>query len=303
MKKVVSLIFPILAVTGLLIALLNYRGIKEIGDYKEKQLDDLDQRMAEVEETLRTKERVKTLGENTSVPHDDLIEEYERDNKVLKENTFKFSLDRKKAAYFQNKLTTDIKEISDRDYTSLVIDQNGQIETVFQSDFRLSYFEWLNDKEIAVYSGCGTECMLAYIVDIDTKKHREISLGVGYTWSPDKRYVLAYHYSYQYGISIAEKGREHGRTIFQIRRTHPQDGSSRLASQTRAAWSDDSARLALVIRKEDEERLELLVFDVKGKFKLLLQKDLITDSSSGLGWKDQQTILYTDGEKNREIGI
>jgi len=302
MKRATHLIFPTLAVTGLFIALLNYMAMKEIVDYKEKQLDDFDQRMTNIEQSLKMEEKVKTLGETTNTSYDELLRELELDNRILKESTYKLSPDRKKAAYFQNKLTTDIKEIGDRDYTSLIIDQNGQAETVFQGDFRLSYFEWLNDKEIAVYRGCGTECMLAYIVDIDTKKYHEISLGVGYTWSPDKQYVLAYHYSYQYGISVAEKSREYGRTIFQIRRSHPRDGSG-LASQTKAAWSEDSAKLALIIRKEDKEQLELLVFAVKQNFELLLQQDLAGDSLTGLGWNDQLTVFYTIGEETKKVSI
>ncbi len=300
MKKVSHLIFPALAVTGLLIALLNYWAVQDIGDYKEKQLDDLEQRTTNIERTLRIEDKEKTLGKTTDVPYDELLREYERDNKILKVSTFKFSPDRKRAAYFQNKLTTDIKEIGDRDYTSLVIDQEGKTETVFQSDFRLSYFEWLDDREVVVYRGCGTECMLAYIVDIDTKKYREISLGVGYSWSPDKQYILAYHYSYQYGISIAEKGREYGRTIFQIRRNHPPSGSG-LAGQTKAAWSEDSSKLALIIRKENDEQLELLVFDIRQNFKLLLQQDLDGDNLTGLGWDNPQTIFYTMGEETKKV--
>ena len=47
---------------------------------------------------------------------------------------------------------------------------------MFTGNFRLSYFEWLNDGEIAVYQGCGTECMVAYHIDL-IKQTRRLSLG------------------------------------------------------------------------------------------------------------------------------
>lgn len=180
MKKAVSLIFPILAVIGLFISLLDYWGIQEIGNYQEKQLTSLNERITEAEETLRIKEKLKTLGEATSVPYDDLTREYKRDNENLKQSTLKFSPSGKKHAYFQHKFTTNIKEIGDEDYTSLIVNHKGREETVFQGSFRLSYFEWLNDEEIAVYRSCGTECLIAYIVNLETKAHRELTLGVGY---------------------------------------------------------------------------------------------------------------------------
>ena len=45
---------------------------------------------------------------------------------------------------------------------------------LFQGNFRLSYLEWLNDNEIKVYKGCGSSCLLSYVVNIKTKEVDEL---------------------------------------------------------------------------------------------------------------------------------
>jgi Tol biopolymer transport system component len=297
-KKLVTLLFPLLALVGLFVALADYWWLVEIED----SLKPIDQRIDKIEKTLKIQKEKEVLGLDESIDYDTLLREYKRDNESLKQNTLKVSTTGKKRAYFQHKFTTDIKEIGDRDYTFLVVEQEGKREKVFQGDFRLSYFEWLTDEEIAVYRNCGTECMIAYIVDLKTKTPRELMLGVGYTWSPNKQYVLAYHYSSKYGISVAEKDNFYGRMRFELRREHPPSGSN-LTSKTQASWSPDSNKLALVIKKKAEEKLELLLFDVKNDFRLLGQKDLKSNQFSDLGWKDGTTVFYESGGKIIEIKI
>jgi hypothetical protein len=259
------------------------------------RLRDLEERFEEVESYLELENKKKeVLGLEEGVDTNALLREYKRDSENLKESTLKFSPSRKKFAYLKHKFIINVKEIGDRDYTSLVVNYGDREETIFQDDFHLSYFEWLSDEEIAVYSGCGTECMIAYLVDLETKTPQEFMLGAGYTWSPNRKYVLAYHYSYEYGISVSDRGGAYGRTVFQLRREHPPSGSG-LASKTQAAWSPDSSKLALVTRKESEERLELLIFGVENDFKLLLQRDLESDDFSKVGWKDTETVFYEAG--------
>lgn len=240
---------------------------------------------------------IENLNElNTSrgkknIDYDELVRIYEKENQLLRERTLKVSPSGKRSAYFKQRLIIDSEDKWDQDHTSVIIESEDTKETVFQGDERLSFLEWLNDDEIVVYRGCGTECMQAYIVDLKTKIPRDISIGVGYSWSPDKNYVLAYHYSWKYGISVANKGDEFGRTIFQVTRDQPPNGSG-LTNKTQAIWSPNSAKLALIIRKEKEEKLEVVVFDIISNFKPLLHKDLASNEFSDFHWEDSKTLSY-----------
>lgn len=270
-----------LSLIAIFLSLITYWSVKEFGVYIESRLDKLSGNL----------KKQTVLGTEKEVDYNTLVKGYEKENQTLKENTLKFSPTGKKSAYFRHKFIIDLKGMDDRDYTSVIINDNGIEGTVFQRDDRLSSLDWLNEEEMVVYRDCGTECMQAYIVDIKTKILRDISIGVGYTWSPDKNYVLVYHYSWQYGISLANKGDKFGRTIFQLRRDQPPNGSG-LANKTQAVWSPDSSKLALIIRKEKEEKLELLVFAVNNNFKPLLQKDLEGNEFSELHWADVKILSY-----------
>lgn len=103
----------------------------------------------------------------------DPLKIYDEENIQLKEWSQKSSPNGKKVAYYQNKFVHDIKEIGDPDYTSLIVEKNGNKETIFQGNFHLSHFEWLNNNEIKVYKGCGSNCLLSYVVNIHSKKYRE----------------------------------------------------------------------------------------------------------------------------------
>lgn len=267
----------------------------------------LGRRVSEVESKLeglnarekQEEEREAILGES-HVDEAELLREYKMDNESLRTSTLKYSPSGKYYAFFQHKFVKDVKEIGDEDYAYIVAYLGVREEPVFKSDFRLSSFEWLSDEEVAVYRGCGTECSLAYIVNVKTKKYRELPLGVGYTWSPNRRYVAAYHYSYKYGFSLAEKDDTYGRVKFELRRNHPPSGSG-LSSATRLTWSPDSSKFSVILRKENEERLELLVFDVSDGFTLLTARDLENKEFSGLNWRDEKTVVYEDGNQQKVI--
>ena len=100
---------------------------------------------------------------------------HRKENEELKELTLKISPNQKKQAYFQKKFTEDnVTDISDEDYISVILDQESKKEVLFQGNFRLSYLEWLNDNEIKVYKGCGSSCLLSYVVNIKTKEVDEL---------------------------------------------------------------------------------------------------------------------------------
>lgn len=99
---------------------------------------------------------------------------HNRENEELKELTLKISPNQKKQAYFQKKLTEDnVTNIDDEDYISVILDQGNKKEVLFQGNFRLSYLEWLNDDEVKIYKGCGSSCLMSYIVNIGTRRISE----------------------------------------------------------------------------------------------------------------------------------
>ncbi len=222
---------------------------------------------------------------------------YGRENEELKERSLLFSPDGKKSAYFQHKFITEISEIGDNDYVSLAVEEKEKRQVVFTGNFRLSYFEWLNDGEIAVYQGCGTECMVAYHIDLIKKQTRRLSLGVGYTWSPDLKYVLAYHLALQQGISVGDK---FGKHLFTIRRDSP---NSREFLPAKASWSPDSSKLALIIHKERSSGLELIVFDVANKFRTTFRSDLAEREFSKLSWRGLRDLTYDSGGERHLITL
>lgn len=296
-KKITGFIFPLLAIVGISLSLFNFWLIRDLQtSFAEKnEMSGNLQLQTKVSDNVNRK--LQVLGEKTVQSAEEL---QEQENKDLKERSLEFSPNKSKIAYFQNKFTEDMKSLGDSDYVSVIVEENGQQKTVFQEDYHVSNLEWLDDREIVIYRSCGTECMIAYIVDTKTRKQQELSLGVGYTWSPNKQYVAVYHYSYQYGISVANRGNQYGQTIFELRRKHPPNGSG-LADQTRVAWSMDSTKLAVVIRKANEEKLELLVFDILKDFKISYQQDLNRTEVTNLNWEGQNTLIITDNTENQKI--
>jgi len=95
-------------------------------------------------------------------------------NIELKELTLKVSPNQKKQAYFQRKFGKgNVTEIDDRDYVSVILDQGNKKEVLFQGNFRLSYLKWLNDDEVKIYKGCGSSCLVSYVVNTNTKQVSE----------------------------------------------------------------------------------------------------------------------------------
>lgn len=228
---------------------------------------------------------------------------FEQKNQDLKELSQKSSPSGKKLAYFQAKSTeNDISQIGDKDYMSIMVEDGANETAVFKGDFHLSSLEWLTDDELVVYRSCGTECITANLVNTKTAEKQAINLGVGYSWSPDKQYVLAYHYATNYGISVTSREDRFEKSLLQIRRIYPSSRSI-LADQTRATWAPDSTKLALIIRKEREELLELLVFDVLNNFRVLVQRDLAETEISSLAWSNNTIVTLTENGIDRKISL
>lgn len=294
-KRAINLIFPLIAIAGIAMSLFNFWLIKNTETSIIRKIEN-------IEVDKPNKLNKYTLGTTTPESEEEKREKHKEQNEDFKKRSLEFSPNKIKLAYFQNKLTEDIESLGDSDYVSVIVEQDGKQETVFQEDYHLSYLEWLDDREIVVYRSCGTECLIAYIVDTETKKQQALTLGVGYLWSPNKQYVAALYYSYKYGISIADRGSEHGQTVFQMRRDHPPTGS-RLGNKTQVAWSSDSAKLAIVIRKNNEEKLEMVVIDIQKDFETKYQQDLISDDISGIAWEGSSTIILTNAKGHQKISL
>ncbi len=163
---------------------------------------------------------------------------------------------------------------------------------IYRGDYHTSYFEWLNEDEVIVYYGCGTECMVGFVIDADTGQRKaELQYGVGYTWSPNKEYVYAYNYSGNYGLTIGDKK---DNILLSIAREHGPQIKFGLVSKTMAIWSLDSKRIALIIKKEKEEKMELLVYEKREKkFERILQKDIdVFDEKDELSWVSKNDLRY-----------
>ncbi len=204
----------------------------------------------------------------------------------------------KKAGFLEN------KDIFDKNipYERQVILYVGNIDKrdfreIFHGSHRTSGWEWFNDDEIIVYYSCGTECQALYLANVDSGKGNYLIYGVNYEWSPNKELVLAYHYSWNYGITAGDKK---GNVLLSIERSHVSNEDYSLIQKTKAAWSLDSERLALVIKKEKENKMELLVFNAKNNFKQIYKQDIDNADEYDLRWSEDGKSMKLN-EKEIEL--
>lgn len=163
------------------------------------------------------------------------------------------------ASYYENYLALMIYDL---------ITENEK--EIYRGDYHTSYWKWLNNNEAVVYYNCGTECMIGFLIDAHTGAEKaRLLYGVGYEWSPNKELVVAYHYSGGYGVTVGDK---YGNVLFEFRRPLP-SVYSKLATETEAIWSEDGKTLILTIKKENEEKLEIIKFDVDNNFQIISQDD------------------------------
>lgn len=211
----------------------------------------------------------------------------------------RFSPSNDKFGFYYNKPGQE--DISGSDVELSIMDIDTRVITkVYEGGFKTSSWEWLNNKEIVVYYGCGTECMVAYIIDtIGGEQTAILQYGVGYEWSPDKKLVLAHRYTVEYGINV---GNKQGNIVFQLLRS-PAPFTGNL--DVKALWSPDSAKIALIIKKENKEELELLVFDIEQDFKQIFQEDLTGNIDDiGFFWQHKgKALFYKDLNSEQVIAF
>lgn len=193
----------------------------------------------------------------------------EHDGRVL--SSFHFSPSKRSFGFIEHFDMFDKKIPWERQVIIHVGDSKTRLtKEVYRGSHRTSGWEWQSERGILVSYGCGTECQVLYLIDTETGERTELQYGVGYTWSPDKKMVLAYHYSGGSGITV---GDTRGNKLFTFdRRAH--EYGSELQILTKAFWSSDSTKIALVIKKENGKMFELLIFDVRNNFEQIFQADI-----------------------------
>jgi len=167
-----------------------------------------------------------------------------------------------------------------------------ELKEIYHGSHKSSGWSWFSDDDILISYGCGTECQVLYLVNIESNKQYQLQYGVGYEWSPDKKMVLAYHYTAGFGITVGDK---FGNILFRFIKESSQD--SKLINLTLAVWSSDSDKIALIIRKQNEEKLELLVFDAENDFEHIFQSDINSYKAQELKWSDDNNKIILDNQE------
>ena len=133
---------------------------------------------------------------------------------------------------------------------------------VYRGDMHTSNWEWLNDDEVAVYTGCGTACRSVQVIDTTTgETEAEFMNGSDYEWSPNGMYVAAYASWSRYGVTIADK---QGNTLIALLRERDEGVTSPLTEATKVVWWDHQEKFAVFIKKEGKEEMEMLLDDREG---------------------------------------
>lgn len=166
-------------------------------------------------------------------------------------------------------------------------------QEIYRGDY-MHDWEWITDKEIALYHSCGTACIAVIIIDSKTGEEKsKFCYGTGYVWAPNKKYVLAYTYSGEFGITVGDKkGNE---SLFVNRNLIDHND---LIEKTKAVWSLNSRKLALIIKKEEEDKMELLVFSAEDNFKKIFQEELKSAKEYFLNWVNDNKLYCNEIELN-----
>ena len=161
-----------------------------------------------------------------------------------------------------------------------------ETKEIYRGNFKTSGWEWFSNEEILVSAGCGTECEVLYLIDLESGEKIELNYGVNYKWSPDKTKVLALHYATIPGFTVGDK---FGNELFTLEREFLE--YSKLFDLLQTEWSKDGEKIALVIKKDNEEKMELLVFDVQNDFNIIFQNDIEILDNIELSWNNNKVLI------------
>ncbi|OGI28996.1 MAG: hypothetical protein A2288_01095 [Candidatus Moranbacteria bacterium RIFOXYA12_FULL_44_15] len=174
LKKLIIAAFFLLTSLSIGISVFNFWQIKDLKESNGERLEKLEYFYVDLPDLFK-KELNKNIPDEIQPETLEKAQEiHKENNEDLKERSLKASPDGKKKAYFENKLVLDIRDIGNSDYASLIVEkENGEKEAVFQDNFHVGWFEWLNNIEIKAYKGCGSGCLLSYVINVNTKDVKE----------------------------------------------------------------------------------------------------------------------------------
>ena len=204
-------------------------------------------------------------------------------------NQFYFSPKKDKFGYFVD-YSSDQDVNYDREAVLYIENtQSRKPKEVFHGTFRTSGWEWFSNDEVLIDESCGTECHVQILENLITGKEYVLQYGVGYTWSPNKKWIFAYNYSYRTGITIGDK---FGNIIYKHHILPPENET---ANTPLAVWSPDSSKLALVMKKSDDKSFELIILNSGENFKEIFKSNVDTDKKFELKWAlDGKTLNIND---------
>lgn len=254
-------------------------------------------------------ERLETFVEGelvdiSNIPLDKIFEnKYQRlfyiENNTKREVTrnghsviqFRYSPSKNKFGYMES---TDISDESipwDRE----VILHIGETATkknkeVYSGSHKTSGWEWFSEDEVLIPYGCGTECQVLYLVNVDSGSKETIQQGVSYEWSSDKNWLFAHRYSGKLGIVVFNRNQDQ---IYEYLKDP--DHRDKYYEKIKGLWAPLSNRLAMVKEKNREDQLELIIADFDQVGKILVQKDLDKKGCSNMWWGNNEKF-YCNGE-------
>lgn len=172
----------------------------------------------------------------------------------------------------------------------------GKTKELFHGSFKMSGWEWFSEDEVLIPYGCGTECEVLYLIDVNSGSQQTIQKGVGYQWSADKNWFSAYRYSGKLGIMVSNRNQD---KIYEYLKEKEHDYQYNTLEEALAAyWAPESNRLAMIKEKENEDKLELIVVDFDQEGKILVQKDLGEKECESAFWYDDgEFICFREGAK------
>lgn len=250
--------------------------------------------------------RLKTSVEGnpidiSEVPLDKIVEdEYQRlfyieDNikkKVIRNGhstvQFRFSPSKNRFGYLEN---SDISDESIPWNREMVL-HIGEVATretkeVYYGSHRTAGWEWFSEEEVLIPYGCGTECQVLYLVNVNSGFKETIQQGVSYEWSSDRNWLFAYRYSGKLGIVVFDKNQDQ---IYE----YLKDPRDKYEEKIKGSWAPSGNRLAMVKEKDHEDQLELIIADFDQSGIVLVQKDLGEAGCSNMRWSDDNEFYCSE---------
>lgn len=223
---------------------------------------------------------------------------------------FVWSPNKKRVAYLEE-IDNNTDNISDKRYSLTILNPITLGEkTIYESDYYISNWAWLDNEELIVYYHPIDEYITGNIINIKTGKTKTQQLGINYQWSADKEWdykewYLAYRYSNnKFGVIISNKNQKRTYEFLSEK--------IKYKDKIQAVWAPNPVmygltanddiiyRLAAVRQKDNEDQLELLIIDFDQGMRVLTQKDLGEEGCSNMWWKNNSEYICYNSIKGRQ---